>query len=389
MITILFVHQSAELYGSDKTLLLLLKHIDRTKFFPVVILPTEGPLKIELEKEKIKVVIAPVLKLYRKMFTPKNIFNFLKDIKKGIETLDTLNKQHHFDIVYSNTLAVLLGIIYAKKRKIKHLWHVHEIIESPKLFSKLFVLLLDLKCNTKIVYNSISTKFFWEKNQGIIKKSSVVVNGIETPQHFLSVEEINEFRKKTFNSNSNEIVIALIGRISRWKGQMILLKAFYDLSLIKTNIKLVFVGSPPPNQECFLEELKNKIKEHKLMDKVVIIPFQNEINEVWQSIDIAVVPSIEPEPFGLVAVEAMMASKPVIASNHGGLSEILLNNKTGFLVSPNDENQLSEAISKLIENPSLRTEFGKNGYERAIKEFSIEKHVQQFEAVFQNLQDNF
>jgi glycosyltransferase involved in cell wall biosynthesis len=389
MINILFIHQSAELYGSDKTLLLLLKHIDKTKFYPVVVLPNDGPLKIELEKENIKVVIAPVLKLYRKMFTPKNILKFINDFKKGIEALDIINKQHHFDIVYSNTLAVLLGMIYANKRKIKHLWHVHEIIESPKIFSKLFVLLLDLKCNTKIVYNSISTKKFWGQNQDIIKKSSVVLNGIETPQHFLSTEEINEFRKNNFNSNSNEIVIALIGRISRWKGQMILLKAFYNLTLIKTNIKLVFVGSPPPNQEWFLEELNIKIKEYKLIDSVVIVPFQNDIHKVWQSIDIAVVPSIEPEPFGLVAVEAMMANKPVIASNHGGLSEIILNNKTGFLVNPNDENQLSEAIIKLIENPSLRTEFGKNGYERAIKEFSIEKHVKEFEAVFQNFQDNF
>jgi len=389
MITILFVHQSAELYGSDKTLLLLLKHIDKTKFYPVVVLPNDGPLKIELEKENIKVVIAPVLKLYRKMFTPKNILKFIKDIKKGVEVLDALNKQHYFDIVYSNTLAVLLGMIYANKRKIKHLWHVHEIIESPKLFSKLFFLLLNLKCNTKIVYNSISTKNFWGQNQDIIKKSSVVLNGIETPQYFLSTEEINEFRKNNFNSNSNEIVIALIGRISRWKGQMILLKAFYNLTLIKTNIKLVFVGSPPPNQEWFLEELNIKIKEYKLIDSVVIVPFQNDIHKVWQSIDIAVVPSIEPEPFGLVAVEAMMANKPVIASNHGGLSEIILNNKTGFLVNPNDENQLLEAISKLIKNPSLRIEFGKNGYERAIKEFSIEKHVNQFETVFKNFQDNF
>ena len=115
MINILFIHQSAELYGSDKTLLLLLKHLDKTKFYAVVVLPNEGILKDELEKENIKVVIAPVLKLSRKMFTPKNIFNFLKDIKKGISILDKLNKEHNFEIVYSNTLAVLLGMIFAKK----------------------------------------------------------------------------------------------------------------------------------------------------------------------------------------------------------------------------------------------------------------------------------
>ena len=98
MITILIIHQSAELYGSDKTLLLLLKHIDKTKFYPVVVLPNEGILKDELEKENIEVVIAPVLKLSRKMFTPKNIFKFIKDIKIGISILDKLNKKHHFDI---------------------------------------------------------------------------------------------------------------------------------------------------------------------------------------------------------------------------------------------------------------------------------------------------
>jgi len=385
MINILFIHQSAELYGSDKTLLLLLKHIDKTKFYPVVILPNDGPLKIELEKENIKVVIAPVLKLYRKIFTPKNIFKFIKDIKKGFEALDTLNQQFHFDIVYSNTLAVLLGIIYAKKRKIKHLWHVHEIIESPKLYSKLFVLLLNLKCNTKIVYNSISTSNFWNKTTFIFKKATVVLNGIEAPQNSLSAKERNEFRIDNFNSNPNETVIALIGRISRWKGQLILLKVFYNLNLIKTNIKLVFVGSPPPNQEFFLEELKNKIEEYKLTDKVVIVPFQNEINKVWQSIDIAIIPSIEPEPFGLVAVEAMLAKKPIIGSNHGGLTEIILNGKTGFLVEPNNDKSLFEAIQKVIENPSLRAEFGQNGYDRAINEFSAEKYVLSFEFLFNNM----
>ena len=89
------------------------------------------------------------------MFTPKNIFNFLKDIKKGISILDKLNEKHHFDIVYSNTLAVLLGMIYAKKRKIKHLWHVHEIIVSPKNIASVFPKLLMQNANvTEACYDT-------------------------------------------------------------------------------------------------------------------------------------------------------------------------------------------------------------------------------------------
>ena len=100
-------------------------------------------------------------------------------------------------------------------------------------------------------------------------------------------------------------------------------------------------------------------------------------------------PSTEAESFGLVAVEAMLAKKPVVGSNLGGLSEIVINNETGLLFDPNSKEALLEALFKLIESPSLRSEFGEKGYERAIKEFSITKHVQQFEAVLENFQENF
>jgi glycosyltransferase involved in cell wall biosynthesis len=100
-------------------------------------------------------------------------------------------------------------------------------------------------------------------------------------------------------------------------------------------------------------------------------------------------PSTEAESFGLVAVEAMLAKKPVVASNLGGLSEIVINNETGFLFDPNNKEALSESLFKLIENPSLRSEFGEKGYERVIREFSVEKHVKNFEAVFENFQENF
>ena len=381
MKNILFIHQSAELYGSDKTLLLLLKHIDKSKFNSVVILPNEGPLKIELEKENIKVVIAPVLKLYRKMFSPGNILKFFKDIKVAFKTVDKLDKEYKFDIIYSNTLAVLLGIFYAHKRGIKHLWHVHEIIESPKIFTKLFCKLLALKSNSRIIYNSVATKVFWNINRTISEKAELICNGLEIPEISISNDEITTIRKDLFNSDPSKIVIALVGRISRWKGQKVLLNSFYEISKIHTNVKLVFIGSPPPNQGLFLEELEQQIIGLQLSNKVILIPFTTEITKIWQAIDIAVVPSTEPEPFGLVAVEAMLAKKPAIGSNHGGLTEIIVNTETGFLVEPNNEIQLAEAISKLIENPELRKLYGENGYQRAISEFSADSYVNKFEKI--------
>ena len=79
MKSILFIHQSAELYGSDKTILMFISSLDKQKYKSIVILPFDGPLKREFEKNGIEVVIAPVLKLYRKMLTPKGILKLFKE----------------------------------------------------------------------------------------------------------------------------------------------------------------------------------------------------------------------------------------------------------------------------------------------------------------------
>ena len=390
MKSILFIHQSAELYGSDKTILMFISNLDKSKYLPVVILPFDGPLKREFEKNNIKVIIAPVLKLYRKMFSPKNLIKFFKEYKEGIQMLDKLNQEYDFKLVYSHTLAALIGILFAQKRNIKHLWHVQEIIARPKIFNFAFKNILAFKNNHKIVYDSKETMDFWIKdNATLTAKSEFVWNGIDVANKIdYSQAAINSVRKDYFFSNDDEIVIALVGRINSWKGQQLLLKAFHILSKNHSNIKLVFIGSPPPNQEVFEINLIEKIKEFQLGQRVLIIPFQEEIGKFWDSIDIAVVPSTEPEPFGMVVIEAMLASKPVVASNHGGPTEIVLDNETGFLFEPNNEDSLAMALEKLIYNPELRKTFGAKGNQRAKAVFSLDSHVQHFEKIFEELLEN-
>jgi glycosyltransferase involved in cell wall biosynthesis len=387
MKTILVIHQSAELYGSDKTMLYFLSELDKTKYLPIIVLPFDGPLKIELEKNNIKVVIAPVLKLYRKMFTPKNIFKFIKEYYQGIKILNALNKEYKFDLVYTHTLAALIGILFAKKRNIKHLWHVQEIIAKPKVFNFLFKKILSLDCNHKVVYDSIATMNFWiENNFKLTEKSEAVWNGIETKNSKSFTDaELNEVRENYFFATNNEIIIALVGRINSWKGQQLLLQSFKTLIEKHKNIKLVYLGSAPPNQTIFETELRNKIKEYNLESNVILIPFQKEIEKFWNSIDIAVVPSTEPEPFGMVVIEAMLAKKPVIASNHGGPTEIVVGNETGILFEPNNHNSLSSALEKLIQDEQLRKLYGANGFKRVHNTFSLDNHINHFEKIFEEL----
>jgi len=387
MKTILIIHQSAELYGSDKTMLYFLSELDKTKYLPIIVLPLDGPLKNELEKNNIKVVIAPVLKIYRKMFKPNNIFKFIKEYYQGMKALDALNKEYKFDLIYTHTLAALIGILFAKKREIKHLWHVQEIIAKPKILNLLFKKILSLDCNHKVAYDSIATMNFWiENNEKLTKKSEAVWNGVETKKikSFTDVE-LNEVRESFFFSSNDEIVISLVGRINSWKGQQLLLKSFNELAKKHDNIKLVYLGSAPPNQEIYEIKLKNQISQYGIESKVVLIPFQKEIEKFWNAIDIAVVPSTEPEPFGMVVLEAMLAKKPVVASNHGGPTEIIIQNETGLLFEPNNYKSLYGALDKLIKDEHLRKSFGVNGFNRVINTFSLENHVNHFEKIFEEL----
>lgn len=388
--SILFIHQSAELYGSDKTILMFISNLDKEKYFPVVILPFDGPLKTEFEKNNIKVVIAPVLKLYRKMFTPKNIFKFFKEYSQGLKIINKLHKEHNFSIVYSHTLAALIGIAFASKNKIKHLWHVQEIIAKPKIFNKGFIKLLSLKSNHVAVYDSKTTMDFWiEGNKKLAQKSEAICNGLdvsEKPEP--NLEDIKKIRNEIFKVKTDEVVISLVGRINSWKGQQLLLEAFHKIANKYPNTKLVYIGSAPPNQEFFEIDLNKKIEDYSLSDKVLIIPFQENIWRFWDAIDIAVVPSTEPEPFGMVAIEAMLAKKPVIAANHGGLTETVVNNETGLHFKPNDSNELAKALSNLIEDENKRILFGEKGHERVHLHFSLEKHVNEFENIFQKLLKN-
>lgn len=380
MKNILFIHQSADLYGSDKTLLLLLSHIDRTKFNPVVIIPLNGPLKEELEKIGIEVYITPVLKLYRNIVTPTNSLKFVAEYKKAIKFLDELNRKHPFDIIYSNTLAVSLGMFYAKKRKIKHIWHVHEIIVHPKIIATVFPKLLNRYADI-IVSNSYATQQNLIQREPRIKNKAIVIhNGIEQKK-----EASAPVSKTDFGFSHDDLIITLIGRINRLKGHKLLLNSFIKDFSNQKSIKLLFVGSPVFGQENYLYEVEEIIKANALTENVKILPFTKNLDPIWQITDIAVMPSTEAESFGLVAVEAMLAKKPVIGSNHGGLTEIIVDNETGLLVKPNCETELTQAIQYLIDNPESRITMGNKGQKRVIEAFSIERYAQNFENLFLSL----
>lgn len=385
MKTILFIHQSAELYGSDKTLFFLVKELPQYGIKPIVVLPEEGPLTVLLREAGIEIIISPVIKLSRSLFSPLNLIKLPFQVFSSLRLLNKKLIHHKIDLIHSNTLAVLLGAFYAKWKRIKHIWHVHEIIEKPNFANKLYRFLVN-SLSSKVVFNSkASLESLVRSNQNLKAKSSIIYNGIEKPSRSYDLEEINNFRAQEINLASDALVIGIVGRISRWKGQVLLLEAFEKLQKENTKVNLLIIGSPPLGQGHYLSDLTDKIISKGLEDKVQIHPFTPEIWKYWSSIDIAVVPSTEPEPFGLVAIEAMLIGKPVIAAAHGGLTEIIEHKETGWLFKPNDLNDLYSALKQLIENKPLRDRLGYNAKADVEDRFSKEKYVQNFSNLYKSM----
>lgn len=383
MKNILFVHQSADLYGSDKTLLYLVESI-RGKVNPIVVVPEEGPLTDELYKLNIEVFIIPVIKVSRQLFTSFGLVKLPFQIYKAIRVLRKKLGNRKIDIIHSNTLAVFLGAFYSKRYCIKHIWHVHEIIQHPKTVAKAYPLLVDW-FSDYVVFNSIaSAEHLYIRKPKLKLKSKVIYNGLDRKVSFSSKREQELLRKTLFKSiNKSSTIIGLVGRINKHKGQRMLLNTFEEL--IKSgskNIHLLFIGSTIKSQMSLLDELKSEIKIKKLNDIVTIVDFQKDLWKFYDCIDIVIVPTTIQESFGLVAVEGMLSKKPIIASNHGGLKEIIVHNNTGILFEPNNNVELKKSIETLIFNQDLITLYGEKGEKRAELEFSLEKYVNNFKTLY-------
>jgi len=384
MKTILFFHQSADLYGSDKALLSLVEGLDTLQFTAIVILPCEGPLVGELRRSGITVYILPLIVLGRRMFSLRGLLGLPFNIILSTMSVRRALSKVNVDLVHTNTLAVMSGAVWAKFKGLPHVWHVHEIIDHPAWASRLFSFLVRMFA-TGVVCNSFATQKKLLSFQPSLRAiSSVIWNGIPCPAP-PSRQDVDAFRLH-LKLEPGHVIVALVGRINRWKGQDILVAAASELYRRgEQKILYLIVGSPPHGQEHFRARLLEQIENSPARKMIRLLDFTEDIRVVWAACDIAVVPSTEPEPFGLVALEAMRAGKPVIAANHGGLPEIVLDGENGILVEPGSSAALAHAIRVLADNSSLRESMGSRGKVIQQEQFSISSYVNGFRDLYVKL----
>ena len=208
-------------------------------------------------------------------------------------------------------------------------------------------------------------------------KMVTIHSGVNIDQ-FMKLKRNGREKKRSLGLDTNTLVVGTIGWLLPIKGPIYLLKAMAEVWQSHPDIQLVYVGKGDLEKE-----LKGEVYRTGVSHKVSFLGWRDDIPEIMQFLDIFVLPSLN-EGMGRVLVEAMASAKPIVASNVGGIPDLVKHGHNGFLVGPGDVNGLSLAIKELIEDEQLRLKMGAKGKSMA-PHFRVEKMVEKIDALYSSL----
>jgi len=234
-----------------------------------------------------------------------------------------------------------------------------------------------------IVFNSRATRQHLVDQGGTLLPLSVVHNGISL-EEFSQQTEGQELRDE-LDIPADAPVVGILGRLVEWKGHSLYLQAMTQVKQIIPNVHGLIVGGPEVTNPRLGEELKAQATSLGIDQQVRFAGHRTDIAQVLASMDVLAHTSTAPEPFGRVLIEAMAMGLPVVASDAGGVPEIVIPGETGFLVPLGDAQGTASAILDLLKNPDHARKMGASGRRRVESHFTMQHHVNQITAIYREL----
>lgn len=335
------VHIAQSAGGVAEYLYMLLKNFKDCNYENVLIVSEDYKGQIERFKPYVNDVY--IIPMTREIELKKDV--------KAIFKVRKVLKQVKPDIVYLHSSKAgaigRIALVFNFKTKIfynAHGWYFNAQISQKK--KKIFALIekiLAMKTNKIINISKSEYDSALKWKIAPERKMCIIENGIDFNK-FENSDKYREETRKAYNIEDKDIVIGVVGRLSEQKDPMTMIKAFELLSKEKNNIKLMYVGSGELE-----EEVIKYAKDTEISEKVIITGWVSDVEKYIPSFDIAVLPS-KWEGFGLVLIEYMACDKPIVATNIGGIADIIKDNKNGLLVNKEDYVKLANKILNLIEN---------------------------------------
>ncbi|MCX6807201.1 MAG: glycosyltransferase [Patescibacteria group bacterium] len=357
---VLYLDQGDFIGGAEIFSILVLNELKKKKYLTKVIVGTnsaKSEYALKISKIGLKSVKTPLPKL-----PPFHIVAFIQAVWK----LARLIKKEKPDIVHTNTnrahLIASTALYFSKKPKLT--WMLHDFDFHPWFVKKCH------KSATKIgalpaVLASIE-KIIQPKKDKLLP----IVNGVD----LMSVKKANPLKfEKEFKLAKNSFRIAIIGRITKWKGIEIFIRAALIIIPRFSRAEFFIVGTAQPQDLSFEKKMKKICEESKYGKKIHWLGWRNDNLDIISALDILINASINPEPFGRTIIEAMALGVTVIATSHGGPRQIIKNNENGMLIPPRNPAYLAAAIEKLIDDSNLRAKLTQAGRKEVAEKYTLAK----------------
>lgn len=365
---LLFLNAVAAIGGAERVLLTMLATLrssDPTLDL-VLVVGTEGALVDAAHKLGVEVICLPLPPLVNSLgdsglkkragFLPtlelllkitQAVPAFLSYLRKLRRTVKAIQP----DLIHSNSIKTHIAIALLRQINVPVVWHIHDFYRSRPLVAKIL----------RWIHHSAT---------GAIAISNAVAKDAETvlpslPIHVIyNAIDVDYFVPKPIQ-HSESVKIGLVATFARWKGHDIFLEAAAQViqAIGNSQVQFYIVGEPiykTQGSQFSLEELQARAKELHLSSTIEFLGFQSDIASVYHNLDIVVHASTQPEPFGLVIVEAMACGKSVIVAQAGGAAELFTHGWDAIGVQPGDSQQLAQAIIALIQDPQKRYRLGQN-----------------------------
>src|SRR6058998_2417760 len=356
--TVVLVHATDIVAGGERSLLNLVRHLDRDKFDARVVCDATDEFVQSIQETGTPVHRVRFPGLRRPGLVA---WRAVRDLLASCRIAG--DAVFHANTPRTNLYAAAAG----RLARVPVVWHCRNLLETGMWDTdRMFAWLPDrIICNS----DAIASRFAGSRWQHRVR---TILNGVDLAEFHPDISGAPVRAELGWVRNP---IIAATSRLDPEKGHETLLEAMRIVAQQIHESRLFIAGIASVNHATRHAVLQRRISELKLDGMVRLLGFRHDIPQLLAAADICVLPA-DAEACGRVLFEAMAMAKPLVATASGGTPEIVVDAVTGVLVPPKDSRALAEALVALLKNPALRNAMGAAGRERVTKQFSIEAHVQ-------------
>ncbi|GGU06915.1 glycosyltransferase family 4 protein [Nocardioides albus] len=361
---LLVAHPSPDVYGSDLQLVETVCGLRQAGQQVMVVVPEHGPLipLLEAAGASVEVMAFPVLR--KAYLSPAGLVRLAAALMVFWVRAARLWRRVRPGRMLVNTVTIPWWILVARAARVPVVCHVHEAEDDQPKPVRL-ALAAPLLLANRVVANSRASRDVLVRTLPVLgRRTNVVYNGVPGP------ESVTAARTRIPNA---PLRLVLVGRLSPRKGTDVALEALAEVRRGGIDARLRVCGSVFAGYEWFEQELRDRADSADLAGSVDFLGYVEEPESELEQADVVLVPS-RVEPFGNVAVEALLAERPLVASRVQGLAEIVRDGETGLLVTPGDAGDLAAAIRRLAADPTLAAELAAAGRKDAEERFGAQRY---------------